>query len=87
VPVGVFGYGDSGRNILDGPGYAGINLSLIKNTRWREWGNLQFRWEVFNILNHTNFGTPIAFVDQITGGTITSAGPPRVMQFGIRYDF
>lgn len=36
VPVGTLGYGNSGRNILDDPGDAGIKLSVIKNTRWRE---------------------------------------------------
>jgi carboxypeptidase family protein len=32
-------------------------------------------------------GKPIAFVDQVTGGAITSAGAPRVMQLALRYDF
>jgi hypothetical protein len=32
-------------------------------------------------------GMPIAFADQVTGGAITSAGAPRVMQLALRYDF
>ena len=50
-------YGDSGRNILRGPGSFNIDMSLIKNTRI---GNVQteVRIEAFNVLNHPQFGNP-----------------------------
>jgi hypothetical protein len=53
--------GDASRGILRGPGLAGWDLSLVKDTATRqlgEQGSVQFRAEFFNILNHTNFGMP-----------------------------
>ena len=38
VPVGAFRFGTSGRNILDGPGFVGMNLSLTKKFRIRRKG-------------------------------------------------
>jgi hypothetical protein len=87
VPNTSYRFGNSGRNILDGPGFAGINFSLSKNMTVREHGRLQFRWEVFNALNHANFSLPNSSVAAITGGTIVSAGAARTMQFGMRFEF
>jgi len=87
VPLSAFRFGNSGRNILDGPGFVGINLSLIKRIRVREHGEAQFRWEAFNALNHTNLKLPIDNVDVVNGATITSAQAARVMQLGLRYQF
>ena len=53
--------GTAGRNSLRGPGLANVDFSILKNTRIRqlgEGGTLEFRAEMFNILNHTNFGMP-----------------------------
>ena len=87
VPAGSYRLGNSGRNILDGPGFLAVNLSLIKNTKIGERGKLQFRWEVFNAFNHTNFNRPNANVNAINGGTIVGAGAARTMQLGLRYQF
>ena len=61
-PVIAPGYlGDSPRGLMRGPGQTDWDLSLVKNTKlpWLgEKGNFQFRAEVFNILNHTNFAYP-----------------------------
>jgi Carboxypeptidase regulatory-like domain len=86
--------GESGmRNTLRGPGYAGLDAGLSK--RWimpyAESHSLEFRWEVFNVLNLTRF-------DVQTLVTGIDAGPsfgnfqglltnPRVMQFALRYEF
>jgi hypothetical protein len=87
VPNGQYRMGTSGRNILDGPGMMAVNFSLSRNMRVRERQQVQFRWEVFNATNHPNFGLPIATMNTITAGTITSAGSPRQMQVGLRYQF
>jgi hypothetical protein len=53
--------GNSGRNILIGPGLTSLDFSLFKNNyikRISERFNLQFRAEMFNILNHSNFAPP-----------------------------
>ena len=53
-----FVYGNSGRNILDGPGLAYLNASLMKNFRFQERKRFQLRFESFNALNHPNFNLP-----------------------------
>jgi hypothetical protein len=50
--------GNAGRNILNGPGLANLDFSLVKNNRIAERFNLQFRAEVFNLLNRANFQVP-----------------------------
>ena len=53
--------GNVGRNILDGPGLLTLDMSLAKDTRFGllgESGAVQFRAEVFNILNRANFSRP-----------------------------
>lgn len=87
VSNGSYRFGTSGRNILDGPGLIALNFSLFKNYKIHERGQLQFRWEAFNAFNHTNFNLPNPSVNAINGGTITTAQAPRMIQFGIRYQF
>jgi hypothetical protein len=53
--------GNAGRNILVGPGLTSLDFSVFKNThvpRITEAFNVQFRAEIFNILNHANFAPP-----------------------------
>jgi hypothetical protein len=84
-PPGTFG--NAGRNILDGPGFQNVNASLMKNTRLTEGVNLQFRTEVFNLLNHPNFNLPDNFLGSPTFGRISSARDPRHIQFGLKLLF
>jgi Carboxypeptidase regulatory-like domain/TonB-dependent Receptor Plug Domain/TonB dependent receptor len=54
--------GNAGRNILIGPGITSLDFSLFKNNyvrRISEKFNIQFRAEIFNILNHPNFAPPV----------------------------
>lgn len=54
--------GNAGRNILIGPGVTSLDFSLFKNNyikRVSEKFNIQFRAEIFNILNHPNFAPPV----------------------------
>ena len=80
-------FGNSGRNILDGPGQATINLSLIKNTVFHERWTGQFRLEAFNIFDRANFNQPDNFVGSPTFGRILSAQSPRRIQFGFKLLF
>jgi hypothetical protein len=51
-------FGNAGRNILRGPGFAQVDFSVFKNTRLTERSSLQFRAEIFNLFNHANFADP-----------------------------
>jgi hypothetical protein len=60
IPISPFynpcsGAGNAGRNMVRGPGLAQWDMSLIKNTKLTERLNVEFRWEVYNILNRANF--------------------------------
>ncbi len=85
APYGSFG--NSGRNILDGPGLQTFNVSVLKNTPLGEHSTLQFRTEFFNILNHTNFNLPDNFVGSPTFSQILSSGDPRRVQFALKLLF
>ncbi len=80
-------FGDSGRNILDGPGYKDVSLSMIKESRISERVDLQFRAEFFNAFNNVNFHLPDIFLGSPTFGRIQSAGSPRRIQFGLKFIF
>jgi hypothetical protein len=84
-PYGSFG--NSGRNTVEGPGTATVDLSLLKNAVIREHTTLQVRFETFNVLNHTNFGLPDNFIGSPTFGQILSAGNPRRLQLGLKLLF
>lgn len=84
-PRGTFG--NSGRNILDGPGLANINFSMLRNVSLRERATLQFRFEFFNLLNRANFDQPDNFVGSPSFGRILSAQAPRRVQLGVKLLF
>jgi hypothetical protein len=84
-PPGTFG--NSGRNILDGPGFQNVNASLVKNTALSESVSLQFRTEVFNLFNHPNLNLPDNFLGSPTFGRISSARDPRHIQFALKLIF
>lgn len=84
----LYTFGNSGRGVVDTPGRQQMDISLQKNFRaLRESHRVQFRWELFNMLNRANFNTPNMTVDNRNFGRITSAAPARQMQFGLRYEF
>jgi hypothetical protein len=91
-PVGTLG--NAGRNIGTSPGYSALDFAVLKDTRFAERMSVQFRAELFNILNHTNFAVPAlgAFTGNgaVAGnaGTITAiVGTSRQIQFGLKFLF
>ena len=86
-------YGELGRGVYSGPGLAEVDASLFKDTPVAERLNLQFRAEVFNVLNHANFGTPNATVfssgaiSPSAGLITTTATTSRQIQFGLKLIF
>jgi hypothetical protein len=87
VPTGTYRMGNSGRNILDGPGFIGVNLGLYRRFVPREGHAVQFRCEVFNIFNRANFQLPNENVNAANGATITEALAARTMQVALKYVF
>ncbi len=80
-------FGNAGRNLLRGPGYANLDFSLIRNVNFTEGKLLQIRGEFFNALNHTNFSTPQSTFGASNFGTITSSSAARQIQIGARLVF
>jgi hypothetical protein len=81
-------YGNSARNILEGPGNATWNTGLHKNWRIGEdRAQMQFRWEMFNAFNRVNFNNPTTNIQSGDFGLVTTAGSGRSMLFGLRLDF
>ena len=87
-------YGNAGRNILIGPGSAMVDVSVFKTTRLTEGRSLQLRAEIFNVLNHTNFGIPSPIMLTNTGATAAAAGvitstatTSRQIQLGAKLNF
>lgn len=63
------------------------DVAVTRSFRLAGANTIQFRWEVFNVLNHVNFGAPITALNSGNFGKILSAGDPRIMQFALKVDF
>ncbi|MFN7997983.1 MAG: TonB-dependent receptor [Bryobacteraceae bacterium] len=77
-------FGNVGRNLFIGPGYASTDLSLQKDFRIQERFAVQFRAEAFNAFNRPNLMNPTG--DLLSGNfmVINSAFDPRILQFALR---
>src|SRR3954470_7592695 len=80
-------FGNAGRNILTGPGFANLDAGLFKQIRLDESRRFELRWEVFNTLNHPNFLNPTASFSSSNFGRILSARDPRIMQVAAKFYF
>jgi hypothetical protein len=63
------------------------DVALSRSFSLGEHRTLQFRWEVFNVFNHVNFGAPTSSLNSSNFGKITTAGDPRIMQFAGKFEF
>jgi hypothetical protein len=82
-----FTFGNNPRNSVLGPGYVDLDTSLQKQWKLREAMDLQFRVDVYNLLNHPNFNLPGRIFGQSNFGVISSALDPREMQFALKFEF
>jgi len=87
-------FGNLGRNVIIGPGFANVDVALWKDTRLGSRGRLQLRAEVFNLLNRVNFGQPGRVLGTVSFGRITNtrfpagdAGSARQMQLAVKFGF
>jgi hypothetical protein len=87
-PLGSFNNGTQ-RTLCCGPGLEDWDFSVHKKISFSEARYLQFRAEIFNVFNRTNFSNPDGgYSDGPTGfGLITSAGDPRLLQFALKFGF
>jgi hypothetical protein len=87
--------GNLGRNAIHGPGFFAIDPSAFKEFQIRESIKAQFRIEVFNVLNWTNYANPTVTFNSGSFGTITNtrngssapglgAGEPRNVQLALK---
>lgn len=72
---------------IRGPGQSRWDFSLIKNFKFRERLNTQFRAETYNATNYPNLGNPNTDPTNAAYGTITSQDSPRSWQFALRLTF
>jgi hypothetical protein len=87
--------GQAGRNLFRAPGLATVDLALNKTFRVSERQNFEFRTEVFNAFNRSNFGIPVNQVN--FGGLgaqpltekifVDTRVPKRLIQFALKYNF
>jgi hypothetical protein len=86
-------FGNSGYDMLRGPGWWNMDMNLVKNIHWAERYNVQLRAESFNTFNHPNLSNPASNISNSSSvGTITgNANPPvyesRSVEFGAKFNF
>jgi hypothetical protein len=88
--------GTLGRNSIYGPGYHSWDMGMMKDFRMTERAKLEFRADVFNILNHPQF-TNSSYVGNINAATVSGnnyfataqarLASEREMQFALRITF
>ena len=86
-----FAFGSFGRNVLRTDGVFNVDFSLFKTIPFSEKaGQLELRFEFFNLFNMMNWGAPGQYLGDSNFGKINSLASgtlPREIQFGIRYSF
>lgn len=79
--------GSSGRHIVEGPGYAGVDSSLVKRMYFLQRGTVELRLDAFNVFNRPNFGMPDMVFGSALFGQVRSTGSPRRVHLGLRAEF
>jgi hypothetical protein len=80
-------FGNAGYNSLIGPRFVDLDANLTRVFPIREHMRFDLRFEFFNLLNHTNFSTPVSVRSSSTFGKIQSAGDPRILQLAAKFKF
>ena len=87
-------FGNMSRNAIYGPGFADVDLSAEKDTKFAEWLSLKLRVDAFDILNHPNFGQPSGSTTSTSFGQISSTrfatsdgGSSRQLQLSAKFVF
>ena len=70
-----------------GDGLVDFDFSVVRRFQITERHQIEFRSEFFNLFNTPNYGNPTGCLICSTYGEVTSAGPPRIIQFALKYKF
>ncbi len=72
-------YGNVARGVLYGPGQVSLDISFVKNNKFKERYNVQFRLDTFNLTNTPYFGFPNASIGVADSGAdhLDQLGQPR----------
>ncbi len=80
--------GNAGRNLLRGPGFVNLDLSIFKTFKVTDALATQVRIEAFNLTNTPHFANPNSDLSGGNVGTITQTiGNARILQFAARLTF
>ena len=82
-----FQFGNSGRNILIGPGLQTWDIALSKTTEVSDGHQVEFRVEFFNAFNRANFDRPERTLGNSTFGKIFGADRAREIEIALKYSF
>lgn len=82
-----FTLGNSSRNPVRGPHYCNVDMAVIRRISLTEEKAIQVRGEFFNLTNTPPLGSPNVVLGSPGFGSITSAGDPRVIQLGLKFEF
>lgn len=77
-------FGNTGRDILPGPGVFNLNASVFRTFAIRENWKLQFRAEAFGLTNTPQFGNPNTSFGGSTFGIISSSSGERQLRFALK---
>ena len=87
IPIGLT-FGNVGRSTLTNPGRVNFDFGLFKRFSWGEHYAVDFRWENYNLFNHTQYNGVNSSMDGSSSFLHASgAHLPRRMQFGLRFQF
>jgi hypothetical protein len=81
-------FGNSGRNVIIGPGTWNVDMALSRTIRFSDYTRGQFRADFYNVFNRPNFVAPPSmqnFADSPDFGALFVARSPRIMQFGLKF--
>jgi hypothetical protein len=80
-------FGNAGPGTIRGPGLVNFDMAFYKDFAITERHKIEFRAELFNIFNHTNFNAVNTTYGSGVYGQLVGAADPRIAEFALRYEF
>jgi hypothetical protein len=80
-------YGNVPISAFIGPGAFNVDMGITRSFHNGGTREIQFRAEIFNLLNSVQKADPVAALNSQNFGLITAAGDPRIVQLALKYVF